>query len=86
MHKEFIRKVWPLSAENIAYFQIALPDEEDFYTINLYSLTGDLVKQKDFSASGYNVIERDNLSAGMYFYSIINQTGLEVAKGKMIWE
>ncbi|MBK6730268.1 MAG: hypothetical protein IPG60_04615 [Bacteroidetes bacterium] len=43
-------------------------------------------KQKDFSASGYDEIQRENLSSGMYFYSIINQTGLEVANGKIIWE
>ncbi|MBK8488578.1 MAG: T9SS type A sorting domain-containing protein [Bacteroidetes bacterium] len=79
-------KVWPVPAEKTAYIQLTLPNEEDLYTLNLFSLTGELVQQKDFSTSGYDEIQRENLSSGMYFYSIINQTGLEIAKGKMIWE
>ena len=50
-------------------------------TLNLYSITGKLLRQKEFTGNSYE-FKREDLSGGLYLYKIIS--GKNVFTGKLV--
>ncbi len=65
-------------------FTIALPDEnaiEDF-TVNVYSVTGQLLKSVDIANSNFTTIDIAEFTQGYYFVQLITESG-KIFQGKI---
>ncbi|MEA3495510.1 MAG: T9SS type A sorting domain-containing protein [Bacteroidota bacterium] len=80
VHKNRNAKIYPNPCTTNCTFKLPINTKQKA-TLNLYSITGKLIRQEQFTGNSYEFF-RGDLSSGLYLYKIIS--GKNVFTGKLI--
>ncbi|MDD4214380.1 MAG: metallophosphoesterase [Bacteroidales bacterium] len=77
-------KIYPNPFSDYAVLQLAGSEDDIVYKLRIYDVTGREVGSKADIVKGKNMIQRDGLAPGIYFYSLISPDNSTISSRKVI--